>query len=61
MVNKIAELLLRKQKLLELRQGEPGPNELVDISALGGNHAHPTRSEAFQEAALGVLGHAVHI
>jgi dihydrolipoamide dehydrogenase len=24
-------------------------------------HAHPTRSEAFQEAALGVLGHAVHI
>ena len=30
-MNKIAELLLRKQKLLELRQGEPGPNELVDI------------------------------
>jgi dihydrolipoamide dehydrogenase len=23
-------------------------------------HAHPTRGEAFQEAALGALGHAVH-
>lgn len=32
---------------------------LEDIAAT--IHAHPTRSEAFQEAALGALGHALHL
>ncbi|MDI6025029.1 dihydrolipoyl dehydrogenase [Corticibacterium sp. UT-5YL-CI-8] len=32
---------------------------LEDIA--GTIHAHPTRGEAFQEAALGALGHALHI
>ena len=32
---------------------------LEDIA--GTIHAHPTQSEAFQEAALKTLGHALHI
>jgi dihydrolipoamide dehydrogenase len=32
---------------------------LEDIAAT--IHAHPTRSEGFQEAALKALGHALHI